>query len=319
MVIEISSDIMNSSRTLNLFRCSIDTRWVRGSNLSSGIPVTDNMVIYGALDSTQNPNTNSTADTDPMWSANSGPNWRYAELDQEWLDVLSPILGGRNTTKAPGWNTVASMLTSAGFDNSTGMVDSWTGVIHTMESAITTLMVDGMSRAGLAANGGNTQHVSDRYGWLQFLDMRKRDSGSYFDRMLRGETVVNPPPGQPEENLTRLRWDVTVSGLSYRADSLAAYLALAVLFTCAVIALCHTASMLITRRSMEAWDCIEELILLSQLSRPSTSAKLANTSGGIHSHSTYRTTVHISEQTEGKPWLYEEKVQLKLDTPEDAL
>lgn len=85
-----------------------------------------------------------------------GPDWRFAKLDQTWLDALVPLLGGVNSTRERGWTTAASMFSYAGLDNSTGLVHGdWVSVLHTLESMIAMLIVDGMSRIGLADNGGN--------------------------------------------------------------------------------------------------------------------------------------------------------------------
>lgn len=58
---------------------------------------------------------------------------------------------------------------------------------------------------------------------------------------------------------------------------------------------------------------MEELITLSQLSPPSRSFKLANTSAGIHASSTFQTSVHIIDRTGDSLGEDEEKVQLVLD------
>lgn len=269
------------------------------------------MVLFGSLASTKGKGTN------VGFSPISGPGWRFAELDQTWLDALLPLLGGANSTRETGWTTAASMFTSAGFDNSTGLMIAWDTLCHTLETTIGVLIVDGMSRSGLADNGGNMYHVTDRRDWMNWLPSRVSDPGSYFDLLLHGKNVVAPPNTTSGATLTRMRWDVTVSGLAYNANSTAAYLAITVMLACTTIGACNSAHMLISRRSSEAWDSIEEIIVLSQLSRPSASARLANTSGGIHASAAYKSKVQILERTGNALGSDEEAVQLFLDPARD--
>lgn len=247
-----------------------------------------------------------------------GPDWRFAQLDQTWLDALLPLLGGTNSTREMGWTTAASMFTSAGFDNSTGLLTRWDTLCHTLESTIGMLIVDGMSRVGLADNGGNMYYVIDRCEWMNWLPSRASDLGSYFDLLLDGKNVVAPPNTTNAATLTRMHWGVTVSGLAYKANSTAVYLAIAVMLACTAIGACNSAYILISRRSSEAWDSIEEIIALSQLSRPSDSARLVNTSGGIHTSAAYKSKVQILlERTGNALGDNEEAVQLFLDPAQD--
>lgn len=311
ILVEVYSDLGTNGRFVAPIACSIDSRWARGTNVGSALPVTDNMVIFGSLTST------GAQAGDVGFSPISGPEWRFAQLDKAWLEALLPLLGGANSTREMGWTTAASMFTYAGFDNSTGLVTEWATLCHTLESTIATLIVDGMSRIGLADNGGNLGHVMDRYEWLDWLPSKSSDPGSYFDRLLDGKTIVLPPKTKNGATLTCMHWDVAVSGLAYRASSTAIYLAIAVMLACTAIGACHSAHMLISRRSSEAWDSIEEIIVLSQLSRPSGSVRLANTSGGIHASAAYKSKVQILERSGNALGNNEEAVQLFLDPAQD--
>ncbi|KAK8086739.1 hypothetical protein PG994_001713 [Apiospora phragmitis] len=189
------------------------------------------------------------------------------------------------------------MFQYAGFDNSTGIIeDGFTSLKHTIESTLALIMVDDMSRIGLGANNGNLYHVfPDHYQFLRTMPQRNTDPEPYFDRILNGQTIVLPPLGVEADKLMPMHWDVHISGLAYNAKSTTTYLALTVLFTCSAIAVCHTIFVLATQKSSEAWDCIEELVVLCQLSRPSPSA-LVNTSSGIHRRAAYRVGAHIVAQ-----------------------
>lgn len=311
MLVEIYSDLDSGDRFVAPIACSIDARWARGTNIGSSLPETDNMVVFGSLASTKEQGSN------VGFSPISGADWRFAQLDQTWLDALVPLLGGTNSTREMGWTTAASMFTTAGFDNSTGLVVEWALLCHTLESTIAMLIVDGMSRVGLNDNGGNMNHVTDRDEWMDWLPSRVSDPENYFDLLLDGKNVVSPPNTATGEKLVRMHWDVTVSGLAYRASSTAVYLAIAVMFACSTLGACHSAHMLISRKSSEAWDSIEEIIVLSQLSRPSASARLANTSGGIHASAAYKSKVQILERAGNALGSNEEAVQLFLDPAQD--
>ncbi|KAK8035242.1 hypothetical protein PG993_010237 [Apiospora rasikravindrae] len=324
MVIEISDDKPGGRRDLHVYLCSIDTRWAAGTHIGSGLPETDNMVVYGALKTQSNSSS---------WAPVPGPDWRFAATDRAWLETLLPLMGGsdssrdeKRSTHEQGWTTAAAMFAYAGFDNATGSIDgSFASLTHTIESTIATIVVDGMSRIGLDDNNGNLHHViPDRYRWLRTLPLKESDPGRFFDMLLHGQTMVLHPllgagtgTGVNANMLTHLHWDVQVSGLAYSANSTAAYLALAVLLTCSAIAAGNIAYVLATRRSSEAWDCIEELVLLGQLSKPSTSETLVNTSSGIHRRAAYRVGVHILAREPSDDVDHdEEDIQLLLD-PKD--
>lgn len=307
MLIEVYSATDDGDQILAPVTCSIDARWARGTIFGSSLPHTDNMVLSGSLATTAAQPNNMTFAPVP------GPDWRFAQLDKTWLDVLTPLLGGKNSTRKKGWTTAASMFAYAGLDNSTGLVTgSWASISHTLESTIGTLVVDGMSRTGLSNNGGNMHQVMERYGWMRWLPSRLSEPGSYFDRILDGKTVVMEPNNTIGAPLTRMRWDVTVSGLAYKADTTAVYLAIAVMFCCTVIGAFHAAYILITRRSSEAWDSIEEMIVLSQLSRPSLSPDMANTSAGIHASAALKTRAQILHRIRSASGADEEDIQLLL-------
>jgi len=165
------------------------------------------------------------------------------------------------------------------------LVTGWATLGATIETTIATAIVDGLSRLGLSENNGNMKHVMpDRYQWFRLSDEKNTNNGKYFDRLLNGHNIILPPAGVDEASLTKLRWRVTVAGLAYTADSTPYYLALLVLFLHALLALGQIVYMLLTRRSSQAWDNFEELLLLSQQSRQSTSKELQNTSGGKSNH-----------------------------------
>ena len=315
MAVQVPYNINEIGKAQNraLFTCSVDARWAMGHNVGAGLPNTDNMVTHGELKSTRPPTTNLSASPDSFLPI-QGPDWQTVKLDLDWLNVLTPPMGRKAST---GWTTLAESFTYAGFDNSTGLVDgSWAALGSTIESTIATTVVDGMSRIGLSANGGNMTTVFDRYLWLRFLPERLTDSARYFSRILDGETVVEAPEGVPLDKLAKMTWKVTVSGLAFGADGIPYYLALGVLCFHATLAGLQTVHMLWTRRSSESWDSFEEILLLSQQSRPSKSEKLKNTSAGIWYGRTYQCTARIAIRDDKDRTRDEEMIQLILD-PDD--
>lgn len=209
------------------------------------------------------------------------------------------------------------MFTFANFDNSTGLITEWATLCYTLESTIAMLIVDGMFCIGLANNGGNMNHVTDRCEWMNWLSLRVSDLGSYFNLLLDGKNVIAPPNTTNGTTLTHMHWDVIVSGLVYRASTTVSYLAIAVMLAYTTIGACYFAYMLISWWSSDAWDLMEEIIVLSQLSWPSASASLANTSGGVYVSAAYKLKLQILKRTGAALGNNEEAVQLFVDPVQD--
>jgi hypothetical protein len=255
------------------FACSVDARWARGNNVGTGLTGdTDIMMQYGNIDRIRKPTPGLGSDIQESFLPIEGPDWRTVSIDDDWLSTLTPRISKGSDT----WSTLASAFTDAGFDNSTGIVNQWTSLGTTIENTIATIVVDGMSRVGLSDNGGNMYQVMNRYDWINW----DGDRSENWNRMLRGEDVIQPPSGTDAANITRLEWTVTVSGLAYKADGLPYYLALSVLILHTLLATLHIIHMLWTRQSSDTWHSFEEMILLSQNSRPRQAGKLSNTCGG---------------------------------------
>jgi hypothetical protein len=113
------------------------------------------------------------------------------------------------------------------------------------------------------------------------------------------------------QNSTTLRWSVSVAGYAYEADDSIYYLALLVLFSHTLIALCHMAWTFWTGSSSDAWDTFEELMVLSHGSKPSEVLK--NTCTGIRSHTTLKRRVRIRVTESEKRQVGSEEVQLLFD------
>lgn len=167
--------------------------------------------------------------------------WRRVKIDTDWLNILTPPFPG-NTS---GWTSLAALLTNMGVGNSTGLIVQWADVPANLETVIASLIVDGMSRQGYAANSGSLKHISDG------LDLLPWDNSASSQQSILAGTYSFP---RPAGRATQLQWSVTVGGYAYRADSTAYYLALTVLFVHAALALCHILYILWTRVCCDAWD-----------------------------------------------------------------
>ncbi|MCJ1460888.1 hypothetical protein MMC28_011270 [Mycoblastus sanguinarius] len=273
-----------SNNTGTIFTCSVDARWAMG--IYSGGPVGDVDTDYVQTATIQN--------TRPLvpdligYQYNFLPiddgSWRRVQVDMDWLNTLTPPLSSSTSS----WTSLTALLADMGMDNSTGIIIDWVDVSSILEATIATLVADGMSRQGYAANGGSSTHWSDALNLLPW-----NNSASSQKSLLAGTYAFPPLVG----TATPLRWSVVVGGYAYRADSLAYYLALTVLFLHAALALGHVAYLLWTRVCCDAWDSFVGLIVLAAKSGiPGASGAVdvfKNASSGIERYRTMSTEVRV--------------------------
>lgn len=278
------------SDTATLFTCSIDARWALGKNLGSPVGDLDAEYVQRA----EILRTRSFAPDLPGFQYNFLPikdgSWRRLQIDMDWLNTLMPPLGNSST---PGWTSLAALFTDMGLDNSTGMIFDWSDVGSPLESAIATVVADGMSRLGYSPNGGSLTHFSDSLVQLPWNNSLSSQRG-----MLAGSYQFPAPVSGPA---TQLHWSVVVSGYAYRADSVAYYLALSVLFLHAAMALCHVFYMLWKKVCCSAWGSLIGLVVLAARSGTSQVVNnpadvLENASSGIERYRTMSTKVRIRTQ-----------------------
>ena len=210
--------------------------------------------------------------------------WKRVKIEMDWLSNLTPLLG--NSTS--GWTSLAVLLSDMGMDNSTGAIVKWDDVTSILETVVATLVADGMSRQGYAANGGSSTHFSDSLSLLPW-----DNSASSRESILTGAYKFPPPAGVT----TLLKWSVVVGGYAYRADSVAYYLALTVLFLHATLALCHMVYMLRKRVYCDEFDSFIGLMVLAAKSgMPVHSGAVdvfENASSGIDRYRTMGTKVRV--------------------------
>ncbi len=255
--------------------CSIDARWAQSQILGSQIAV-------GGLDSVYQAADLELSDPSIFPALNNG-NWRTVRLGIDWLNTLTPQLAYTSY-----WNTLSSTITAMGLDNSTGLVASWEHVGILLAAAVSTVVVDGMSRTGYEKNGGLRSNTSAP------LATNATPSSESWDPLLAGSYVL-PYARDDDGNATNrfeMYWSVAVTGLGYRADSVAYYLALIVLLAHAVFAIGHIIWVFWTRDTSTAWSSLTDLIVLALKSTP-PDATLDNSSVGVERYKTFREPIYI--------------------------
>ena len=285
--LSVLTPFSDSSDLANIFTCSIDARWALGNQLGSPVGDLDAEYVQRA----EILRTRSFAPDLPGYQYNFLPikdgSWRRLQIHTDWLNTLTPLLEDSGTS---GWTSLAALFTGMGLDNGTGMIVEWSDVSAPLECAIATVVADGMSRLGYSLNGGSLTHFSDSLAQVQWDDSLSSQQG-----MLAGTYQFPAPDPGPA---TQLHWSVVISGYAYRADSVAYYLALSVLFLHAAMALCHVFYMLWKRICCSAWGSSTGLVVLAARSGTPQVASgatdvLENTSSGIERYRTMGTKVRI--------------------------
>ena len=275
---------IESNNTGTMFTCSIDARWAMATYHGGPVGDIDADYIQTATIQNTRPFSADLAGYQYNFLPINDGSWRRVQIDTNWLNTLTPPL----PSSTPGWTSLAALLTNMGMDNSTGLIFDWFDVTSVLETIIATLVADGMSRQGHAANGGSSKHFSDRLNLLSW-----DNSASSQQSVLAGTFSFPPPAG----TATQLQWSIAVGGDAYRADSVAYYLALKVLFVHAALALGHVAYILWTRVCCDAWDSFVGLVVLTATSGMSGASGAANVfenaSSGIERYRTMRTEVRI--------------------------
>ena len=228
--------------------CSVDARWVNGTNVATSVHDPDGDFLQHAELGPQNfPTTTLRIFQRPdNLNPTDKRSWKQVELDLSWLDVLTPSIPiDQNSTKyelnqtisnaSSGWTTLASTLQAAGFDNSTGLIFNYTDIVDFTNVVVSMLVAEGISRVGFTNNGGIVTNESDAAHQIRWLD----NLNDVYTNLVSDGTAINPPQGYLPEELTELHWTITVVGYSYSANSTTYYLALTVLGVYLLLALGH--------------------------------------------------------------------------------
>lgn len=266
--------------------CSVDARWVNTTIVGSRF---DPDVLGQYIVSAQMPNfllgENSVGFPGEVDSIK-------ASMDSDWLAALTPALIPEDVlsdVSVPGYNTLADLFQVSSLLNGHTIYDEMTPQI---ESMIATVVADGMSRVGYAANGGNITLSGLQSQILGRYNMSFNESSTWAKQVYqRGEKATTSfVQGYDASNSTYMRMNIFLQGYSYKADSLTYWLALALLYVHALLALGHLSYKLLWQMknpvSSVAWDSPTDIIALAMVSEPPQGLdKLAlrNTCGGADS------------------------------------
>jgi len=277
--------------------CSIDARWAPGESVSRGtlVPVLD--PVHLRVPSAQGQGYNEAAGFLPK----DDGSWQLISLDPEWLQTLTPIIerSGRNQT------TLVALFEVIGLINGTGGIPNIDVVYDVAANAIATLVADGISRIGMHYQDGNPA--------INICYIDPQNHSAFFSGDQQNPLYTYPPPvGVSAANQTQMRWYITISGLSYKADSPASQLALALLFIYTAMVLAHIAWIISTGYSSEAWNNLAELMVLAKNSPPAQ-GNLANTCAGIEAGSTWTKRARIRVVGNQTPNIKEEELHLLID------
>lgn len=232
-------------------------------------------------------------DRTPSWvqTSSSPTNGRVA-LNDTWLNLLTPS-ALVTIPEDSGWvpSTIESIIDASalggGLSDQDGlsMTESWvkdgqSGISRTvlLESVISSVIVDGLSRSGLDRIF-NTDGPESEWSLAAFDPV-----SDFATRILSGQTALQEP-NQRDADITTLHMKMEITGFALRA-TLTGFLAMAVLSAHIIMAVIHIICVVVFKKTSTSWDSISELIALAQNSRPAYSA-LANTGGGINYRRTY--------------------------------
>ncbi|KAH8594151.1 hypothetical protein B0O99DRAFT_688174 [Bisporella sp. PMI_857] len=244
-----------------LVSCAIDANWMGGNILKPAAAQDKTNLPYIARD---------IADAQPV------------QLGMDLLSALTPQQG--NFTAR---NSLSFLLGNLGLYNSTRTVSKWDAVRIVIETVVSTLIVNGMSRVRYEENVG----LLDPFN---FIDLLSPDADTDYSSIISGSYVLPLAYNVAgnTSNTTKMKWLMTVTGMGYWAESDSYYFALALLFAHVIIAVVHIGWVIYTRETSTTWSSLSDLITLTIKSTPPAVA-LKNTSAGIGGYKAFKEPVRI--------------------------
>ena len=284
----------NSSRVA--LGCSIDARWANATLSCSG-----GIDLLGSCKS-------SVTKLAPGQSYSNWPKysefrplnnsaWTSIELQQDWLDVLTPRVGATHEEEEPSppastleqllENTLdISGLARDGIAQHMAWNDMKIGSLNrttTLEWVIASIVADGLSREGSA-------RVLDVSGEPTSWSLLDYDKTLDFTHQLfnRGKPLKEPKDVPHIKQPAK----IMIFGYSYKARVFTDYLSISVHLIYMLLASYHTITLILRRRVSACWDSITEFFALMQNSQPATKA-LRNTCAGVRELRTYAQVAFI--------------------------
>ncbi|KAK7967187.1 uncharacterized protein PG986_001464 [Apiospora aurea] len=298
MVIKISHHKRGGRRDLLVYPCSINTSLAAGTHIAPGLPETGSMVVHNALKTQQSSSTSSSS----SWS---------------WAPVPRP----RPATRGPPTASDLKTLLPSPMGSHKSTRGTKAGLDRRRRRHVRPRRARQLDRHHVVPERCCLLAAARAGPWSR-LTRAPTLAGSSA-----GQAVVLPPPplggAEASGGLTRLRWDVQDSGPSPRVQCQQQPRPTRPPRRCSptrsTIAAGHSAPP-VTRRSSEAWDCIEEeLTLLDQAGQAIGVPRcFVNTRpGDIHRRAAHRVRARIlAREPSGDVEYDEEDIRLRL-RPED--
>ena len=282
----------NKSRAV--LGCSVDARWADATLLCKGGLGVENNCESSIMDWAPG---QSFRDW-PKYSEfrpTKDSSWSSIELQQSWLDVLTPSVTDMVDEQSAPMKTIENLLYDATsvdelVQSNLTQVSVWNeaaiGSLNRTTSAewvIASLVADGLSREG-SARVLNTTLQSTSWSILDYSKAK-----DFSKQLLSGGKPLEQPLDTP---FVKKRATVYITGYSYKASVFTDYLSIAVHIIYMLLAFYHAVMLVIRRRVSACWDSITECFALMQNSQPAIRA-LSNTSAGVRELRTYAQVVNV--------------------------
>lgn len=264
--------------------CTIDARWTQGQQwVTSSATDWDGGISLAPMQSTISdtslPIVEGRIYAPRLFAPSNDSNWRRIFATPEYLNALTPPMSNVTNTTTLEFILIRNIpkITSTWYPDISPFLNSSSTLIPFVEHIISTLVVDGIARTGSSLQ--------------QSPDITLK-SLTIYPASLIG--ITQPPVELEVNSTTPMRMDTSVEGYALVLSGFTSYFAAAILLLHVIIALIHTAWMLWTRRTSNAWESIPELLVLAQESTPA-GGPLENTDAGISATATFAATARIIE------------------------
>ncbi|KAI4156949.1 MAG: hypothetical protein LQ342_008574, partial [Letrouitia transgressa] len=142
--------VSNMSSIAPTYTCTADARWVKAIYIQDTVGTAGIKLLRTTVFSQNNYQPSITA-YDKNFLQIGDAIYRRVHMDMDWLNALTPpIFSNANNS----FRSLAALLSDVGIDNSTGLVPQNKTLFpkEPLEAIVATIIADGMSRHGFAAN-----------------------------------------------------------------------------------------------------------------------------------------------------------------------
>jgi hypothetical protein len=285
------SDITTGGMAIS---CTVDARWANGTNWMSFSQSSWGWAeFYTPMQSSSFQPASNT-----LFNPVNDSTWRRITTFSDYLAATTPVISNNLTTLEDIINRTIPNFIDINSLKDYFHNDSMT-LVSLVEHITSTLLVDAIARTG-----------SNLQSTMSFIQANI-ESSSDSATGITGPALV-PPPGStdtgPNATITWMKMETSISGYAYMMSSFTSYLAIVVLLTHSLIALCHTVCILWTRKTSGTWETIPELVALAQNSCVANTT-LEGTGAGIKNWGTWKITAKVVVRRGGEG----ERVELVWD------